>query len=62
MHVRLENKFDDKQRDFQLKINQEKCIDNDMTVKEYLLELLDISIIFSKIQLVVYYQCCILIA
>ena len=44
MPVRLENKFDDKQRNFQLKINQEKCIDNDMTVKEYLLELLDISI------------------
>ena len=30
-----EQKFDDEQRNFQLKINQDKCIDNDMTVQEY---------------------------
>ena len=35
----MENKFDDKHRNFQLKINHDKCIDKDMTVKEYLLEL-----------------------
>ena len=31
--VRSENEFDDKQTNFQLKINQDKCIANDMMVK-----------------------------
>ena len=34
--IRSENGFVKKQRNFQLKINQDKSIDNDMMVKEYL--------------------------
>ena len=60
LHVRSENKFDDKHRNFQLKINHDKCIDKDMTVKVYLLELFRYYFdpLLDHIQSTVQLRCC----